>query len=231
MEINVYQLIEGARLARGLTVIIDVFRAFTVEAYLAANGAERIIPIGDAEEAYEIKRRDPNVVLIGERGGRMLPGFDFGNSPSQIKNVDFRGKICVHTTSAGTQGIVNAENASEIITGSLVNARAVAEYIKRKKPEVVSLVCMGLSGKTPTDEDTLCADYIKSILDGAPIPLADRIEGLKRTSGAKFFDEKQRDVFPTPDFYLSCEPDRFGFALRVEKDADGLFTSRKINVL
>ena len=90
---------------------------------------------------------------------------------------------------------------------------------------------MGLSGKEPTDEDTLCAEYIKSILDGAPIPLAGRIEDLKRTSGAKFFDENRQDVFPTPDFYLSCEPDKFGFVLRVEKDADGLLTSQKINVL
>ena len=31
MEIQILELIEGARAARGLTVIIDVFRAFTLE--------------------------------------------------------------------------------------------------------------------------------------------------------------------------------------------------------
>ena len=65
---------------------------------------------------------------------------------------------------------------------------------------------------------------------GSPISLPDRIEGLKHTSGAKFFDEKQKGVFPTDDFFLSCEADKFGFVLRVEKDADGLLTSKKINI-
>ena len=32
MEINILQLLEGAKQAKGLTVIIDVFRAFSVEA-------------------------------------------------------------------------------------------------------------------------------------------------------------------------------------------------------
>ena len=46
MNIQILQLIEGAKAARGLTVIIDVFRAFSVEAYLFAQGAEMIIPVG-----------------------------------------------------------------------------------------------------------------------------------------------------------------------------------------
>ncbi len=52
-------------------------------------------------------------------------------------------KRIIHTTSAGTQGITNASHADEIITGSLVNAKAIAAYIKQKNPEEVSLVCMG----------------------------------------------------------------------------------------
>ena len=47
MNIQILQLIEGARAARGLTVVIDVFRAFSLEAYLLAAGADRVIPIGE----------------------------------------------------------------------------------------------------------------------------------------------------------------------------------------
>ena len=43
-----------------------------------------------------------------------------------------KNKIIVHTTSAGTQGIANAKNAKEILTGSLVNAKAVAKYRSRR---------------------------------------------------------------------------------------------------
>ena len=41
MDIKILQQIDGAKKASGLTVIIDVFRAFTVEAYCMAMGAEK----------------------------------------------------------------------------------------------------------------------------------------------------------------------------------------------
>lgn len=216
MIINILQGIEGAKQARGLTVIIDVFRAFTVEPYLVQNGASKIIPVGSKELAYSYKDKDPSILLIGERHGKILPGFDYGNSPSQILSVSFNGKTIVHTTSAGTQGIANAINADEIITGSLVNARAIANYILKKQPDLVSLVCMGLEGMQETQEDTLCAQYIKSIIEDSKIDLTTSIESLKQTSGAKFFDESQKEVFPTEDFYLSTKVDIFPFVLKYE---------------
>lgn len=155
LSINVHHLIEGAKKAEGLTVIIDVFRAFSLECYLYDMGVKEIRPVGAIEEAFELKRALPNSVLVGERKGKMCEGFDFGNSPSSISKEQVAGKTIIHTTSAGTQGIVNAKGADEIITGSLVNAKAVAEYIMEKQPEVVSLVCMGNGGVRPAAEDEL----------------------------------------------------------------------------
>ena len=120
MEIQILHLIEGARAARGTAVVIDVFRAFTVEAYLAQNGAAHIIPVGDKAIAYAYKEVHPDAILVGERQGKILPGFDYGNSPSQLEHADLTGKTVIHTTSAGTQGIANAIHADEILTGSLV---------------------------------------------------------------------------------------------------------------
>ena len=114
MNIEILHLIEGAKKAKGVTVVIDVFRAFTVEAYLTSKGAEKIIPIGDINFAYNYKKENPDALLVGERHGQMCEGFDFGNSPSQIEQFDFTGKTVVHTTSAGTQGIANATNAISI---------------------------------------------------------------------------------------------------------------------
>lgn len=229
MEIRILQLIEGARAARGLTVIIDVFRAMTVEAYVIRNGAADLMPVGDLEEAYAYREAHPGTILIGERGGKKCPGFDFGNSPSAVKDVDFTGKTVVHTTSAGTQGIANANDADEILTGSLVNAKAIADYIRNSGAEIVSLVCMGLEGLEPTAEDTLCAEYIKSLVEGETMDLTEGIAECKRTSGAKFFDPSNREVFPEADFWLSLEADKFDFVLHVEKDPDGrMHTVRKV---
>lgn len=228
MDIRILQLIEGARNAVGITVIIDVFRAFSVEAYLFEMGADAIIPIGDAQKAYSLKRTDPNLILAGERGGKIMPGFDTGNSPSQLCTLDVSGKTVIHTTSAGTQGIANAIHAEEILGCGLVNAKATAEYIRRKGAEQVSLVCMGLAALTPTEEDTLCARYIKSILEKTTIDIHAEITSLKYTSGAKFFDKTKNDVFPQKDFDMCTDVDRFSFVMKLERGEDGLDRMKKI---
>ncbi len=230
MNIKILHMVEGAKKATGITVIIDVFRAFTVEAYLMNNGAEKLIPVGDMQVAYNYKEKNKDYILIGERHGKILPGFDYGNSPSQIEDIDFSKKTILHTTSAGTQGIANAKNANEVLTGSLVNAKAIAKYIKKKGEEDVSLVCMGLEAKSQTEEDNLCAYYIKSLLEGNSIELDKEIQKLKETSGSKFFDPNQQDVFPEADFYLSTEVDKFNFVLKVEKDNEGMNYIKKIDI-
>ena len=230
MNIRILQLIEGARQATGLTVIIDVFRAFSVEAYFLNNGAKAIIPIGDAQTAYRLKEENPNMILAGERHGRILPGFDVGNSPSQLMKLDAKGKTVVHTTSAGTQGIVNALQATEILGGSLVTAGAIARYIKQKGYEDISLVCMGLEAKAPIEEDTLCAEYIKSLLTGTSIDMEAEIQKLRHTSGAKFFDPAQSDVFPEDDFHMCTQLNRFDFIVRLEKGEDGRDYMKKVDV-
>ncbi|MBE5774332.1 MAG: 2-phosphosulfolactate phosphatase [Clostridiales bacterium] len=217
MNIEILQLIDGAKKARGLTVVIDVFRAFTVEAYAMAAGAESVLPVGSIDDAYAIKAAHPEYLLMGERGGKKCPGFDFGNSPSQLRSVDLKGKTLVHTTSAGTQGIANAVHADEILTGSLVNADAIARYIWKKNPEQVSLVCMGLEGREPTEEDTLCAEYIRARLLGENPDISAEMDDLRNTSGAKFFDPAQQEAFPQPDFDMCIQLNKFDFVLQVEK--------------
>lgn len=224
MNIEILHLIEGARQARGLTVIIDVFRAFSLECYLYSMGAKAVLPVGQIEEARRLKAENPDAVLIGERRGRMLEGFDFGNSPSAIPAGAIAGRTVIHTTSAGTQGIVNAAGASEILTGSLVNARAIAEYIRRRQPEHVSLVCMGNMGTRIAKEDELCAAYIRSLLEGDGMPdIQQRAYALRFDGGEHFFDPEQPD-FPEPDFWLCTKCDLFPFVIRVRRGADGFST-------
>ena len=79
-------------------------------------------------------------------------------------------------------------------------------------------MCMGLDAISQTDEDNLCAYYIKSLLEGNTMDLEEEIEKLKLTSGAKFFKEDLQEIFPERDFYLSTEVDKFDFVLKLEKD-------------
>ena len=227
-EINILNLIEGAKQAEGLTVIIDVFRAFSLECYLYEMGVAEIRPIGAVEDAFALHKEFPGSVLIGERHGKKCDGFDFGNSPSTVLPEAVKKRTILHTTSAGTQGIVNAVNATEIITGSLVNAKAVAEYIKRKQPEKVSLVCMGNAGVRPAAEDELYAEYIKSLAEGVELPeFENRVADLQRYGGDHFFDENRQEIYPEEDFWMCVQYDKFPFVIHVEKDELGFVTRRE----
>ncbi len=228
MKVQILQMLEGAKKAEGLTVIIDVFRAFSLECYLVAQGAEEVFPIGTLEEAFALKAEDPeNRVLFGERGGARVEGCEYGNSPSQAAGVDFTGKTILHTTSAGTQGIVNATGASEILTGALVNARAIADYILAQDPEIVSLVAMGNAGLSPNKEDTLCAEYIRSLLLDEDFDMESRLASLRTDGGQHFFNPDTQEIYPQPDFFLATRVDCFPFVLKVEKE-DGRFVTHPL---
>lgn len=229
MDIEIFHLIEGARQAEGLTVIIDVFRAFSMECWLYALGAAEVRPVGSIEETFAWKERDNSCVLVGERHGKKIDGCDLGNSPSSIDPDMIRGRRVIHTTSAGTQGVINAVRAGEIISGSFVNAKAIADYIRKAAPEKVSLVCMGKEGLAPAEEDELCAVYLKSLLTGEAMPdIDERLKALRTGGGSHFFTPGLQEIYPEKDFWMCIDRDRFDFALRIEKDELGFISKRTV---
>jgi 2-phosphosulfolactate phosphatase len=227
MEIKILDLLDGAKEAVGLTVVIDVFRAFSLACYMADAGAAEILPVSDIQLAYLLKKQIPGSILVGERNERVPKGFDYGNSPTHILQADLNGKIIIHTTSAGTQGLVNAKKASERITGSFVNAPAIVDYIKFRKPENVSLVCMGYSLKHPTEEDTFCAEYIKQSLEGVEPDLEGMVNTIRKTSARRLFDPDNQEFSPSGDFYLCTDIGKFNFILKAE-ESNGILRLRKI---
>ena len=227
MIVRTVDFVTGAKEARGIAVIIDVFRAFSVAAYALDRGAECLIPVGAVEDALAWRHRDPRALLIGERHARRIEGFDFGNSPTEICAADVRGRVLIHTTHAGTQGIANAQGADEIVTGSLVNAAATAHYILSRSPREVTLVRMGFEATRRTDEDDICAEYLDAMLLGRSYDtdsIRDRLHASP--AAARFFDPKQ-PWNPESDFILSTDVDRFDFAIRAERDA-GVLTLRPV---
>jgi len=228
MKIEIFQLVEGAREARGLTIVIDVFRAFSSACYVAGNSAQQIISVGEVETAFQLKAGHPDYLLMGERNEKMVEGFDYGNSPFQVESIDFTGKTVVQTTSAGTQGLVNAVHADEILTGSFVNADAIVSYIMKQSPERVSLVCMGYAARHPIEEDTLCAEYIRLKLLGESFNYIEMTETIRRTSGKRFFVAGHQDYAPSTDFYLCLDLNRFDFILKAEKIAADMVSLKPI---
>ncbi|TME35077.1 MAG: 2-phosphosulfolactate phosphatase [Chloroflexi bacterium] len=213
LNVRVTSLLEGARLATGHAVIVDVFRAFTTAAFCIAAGAREIVLVADHEQALAMKRRDPRLFLTGEIGGRPIPGFDVGNSPSAIEKLDLTGRRVVQRTSSGTQGVVAATGAAEVLLGSLVIASATARYLANA--DVVTVVAMGSSAQERSEEDELGAAFIAARLRGeiakASLDLRD--------------DTVWEEWFPRRDAELALEVDRFAFALPVYRES-GLLIAR-----
>ena len=92
MKIRILKTIEGAGEAEGLAVMIDVFRAFSLECYLFAAGARRIYPVKDLEEARAAAAVHPDCILIGEEGDARAQGCRYGDSPWQTGAGEVAGK-------------------------------------------------------------------------------------------------------------------------------------------
>jgi len=230
MKVEILEFIEGAKKAKGVAVIIDVFRAFSVECFAIDAGAARIIATAGVEDAFGLKNTFINPVLVGERDEKKIDGFDFGNSPTEIIKTDLHGKTVIHTTTSGTQGLINALSADVVLTGSLVNAGALVNYIKTLNPEHVSLVAMGYRGTQSAEEDLLCAEIISERLTGQWDNPEERIYALQNTSGKRFFNPENIDFSPPSDFFLCTMIDKFNFVLKAIPRPDGNVDLMKIDV-
>jgi len=230
MKVKIVEFIEGAKNAEGVAVIIDVFRAFSVGCYAYDSGAVRIIATQSIEEAFDLKTKYINSVLIGERDERKIEGFDLGNSPTEILKTDLRGKTIIHTTTAGTSGLVNASKAERIITGSLVNADAVVRYIKSIYPDQVTLVAMGYRAAISSEEDLLCARIIRAGLNNEKYSYEKEISDLITSSGKRFFNPDNLDFSPPTDFFLCTMINKFNFILKGEKRVDGSVDLMRIDI-
>lgn len=217
MKIAIHSLLEGATQATGTVAIIDVFRAFTTGAVALANGAARIIMVASVEEALSLRSTGIGDFCIGEVGGKPPGGFDFGNSPFEVCEVNFAGKTIIQRTSAGTQGIVaTSRGADRLYAASLVTATATTRAMLAGSPEQVTVVAMGDSGINRTDEDEVCAIHLRNLLQGRP---GDRraVQRLILAGGevARFHDPS-RPHLHHEDVEIALDIDRYDFAIRVQ---------------
>ncbi len=152
--------------AGGIAVVIDVLRASTTIITALAHGAAGVRPVLTVEEALA-EAAAGDVMLGGERGGRQIDGFDFGNSPLEYGRDRVGGRSVVITTTNGTAALHASAGAAEVLIGAIVNRSAVAAAahtlaIKHGGCDI-HLVCAGTDGAV-TEEDLLAAG---AILDAA----------------------------------------------------------------
>jgi 2-phosphosulfolactate phosphatase len=217
MEIVRKSCAQGAKEASGLTVIIDVFRAFSCEPLFFHFGATKVVLESDPDRAMSLKKRHPELMLVGEVNEVPLENADLGNSPSEIilkGEVGFKGNAVVHRTTAGVTGAATVlEKADEVILGSFMTAKATAAYLLRRKPDLVTLLAMGERAQKKAPEDEACADYIEHLLSGKPYDPVRSLRDVVFQATAQKFIEGGKKYLPREDPIFCLQRDLFDFVL------------------
>ncbi|MFI5136634.1 MAG: 2-phosphosulfolactate phosphatase [Sphingobacteriales bacterium] len=139
-------------------VIIDIFRATSSICYGIENGAEAIIPVSQVEECAAYREKGLDYLLAAERDGKVVEGFDFGNSPFSYTTEKVGGKTVVLTTTNGTHALHLSRSAKQIVIGSFLNLTALCNWLKAQDENIL-LVCAGWKNNFNL-EDTLFAGAV-----------------------------------------------------------------------
>jgi 2-phosphosulfolactate phosphatase len=217
MEIFRLTLTEAAE-ARGIVIVIDVVRAFSVAGYAFAGGARGIWLVRTVDEAQLLRTREPEAWLIGEVGGRLIPGFHLNNSPSLMAQADVRDRQLIQRTGAGTQGAVGASGATCLLLSALTNVSATVAYARKlatETGECITLLPTFTREGIPWSEDEICADYIQALLTEQDNASGILTRGLQHLEAiGRFNNWKKGDAdFPFEDIAAVFTADRFNFAM------------------
>jgi 2-phosphosulfolactate phosphatase len=216
---------DGAKKSKGLVIIIDIFRAANVAAYALSQGAEKILPVSTLEQAFNLKKKNPEYLLVGEVNGYKPEGFDYGNSPYELLQANIKNKSMIHRSTQGTQGLVNALNADEIIFGSFSVVSAIVKYIRKKNPSVLSIIAM--DGES--SEDDLFAGFLQEKIENKNPTIEPIVETLRKSPRFADMLNPEMKQFPIEDFKLCLTVDAFNF-IPIARQENGLLVVRKMNI-
>ncbi|HTY36438.1 MAG TPA: 2-phosphosulfolactate phosphatase [Bacteroidota bacterium] len=162
-------------------VVIDVLRSSTTIAVALNNGAREIIPVESIENAVKISGSLFGDVTLrgGERNGKIIQGFNLGNSPLEYTEATVKGKSIIFCTTNGSVAMYKSRFAQNLAVGSFVNISKVLDFIKEVKQDFL-LICAGRANAFSNFslEDAVCAGMVVHKL------AADKSAALELTDSA-----------------------------------------------
>lgn len=144
-------------------IVIDVLRASSTLVIALNNGAREIIPVASIESAVKISGSLFGEVTLrgGERNGKMIEGFNLGNSPLEYSEAAVKGKSIIYCTTNGSVAMAKSRYARTLVIGSFVNLTATANFIRDEKKDFL-ILCAGRANNIGNFslEDAVCAGMI-----------------------------------------------------------------------
>lgn len=226
MEIKIDSLLAGAKKAEGAVVVVDVYHAFTTTAIAFQQGAERVVLTPEPDEAMLLRKQGRGEICIGDANGKRPEDFDFGDSPHAVSQLDLHNKTIILATRSGTMGVNAAWRADRVYGAALVNVGATARDILRQSPNLVTIVPMGVNGRTRTDEDEIASIYLKNLLLGNQPDRSAMTKLIRSCQTSKRSPVWNESNDPNKDLDIALHVDRVPFAMEVSRRDRLLVASR-----
>lgn len=151
------------------TVAIDVLRATTAVCAAFQAGCREVVPLETLDAMPRF--RSLGYKAAAERGGKKLPGSDYGNSPTEYLRNDMSGVRLAYSTTNGTVCITRAADASLTLVGAFANLTALTGRLRADGRDTV-LLCSGWRNDFCI-EDTLMAGALIERLSDVATPHGD----------------------------------------------------------
>ena len=151
--------VEPSQLAGSVVIVIDLLRASSTICQAIASEATCVVPFLEIDETRHAAEKFARgeILLGGERQGRIIEGFDLGNSPLEYTPEAVSGRRVLFTTTNGTRALHHARLARRTLIGCALNRQAIAEAVADAAR--IDLLCAGTDGAV-TGEDILAAGAI-----------------------------------------------------------------------
>ena len=173
-----------------VVVVIDVLRATSAICTAFHYGVDKIIPVSTLDQAIEYK--DKGYHVAAERKGKIVSGFEFGNSPLSYTNDKLKDQTLVLTTTNGTKAINMAKDIEHLLIGSFLNLDAISNYLIELNKSVL-ILGSGWENKFCL-EDSICAGAIS--------------ENLLKTNK---FESNNDSTIAAKYLFLSAKSNYFGY--------------------
>ncbi|HLX12598.1 MAG TPA: 2-phosphosulfolactate phosphatase [Bacteroidota bacterium] len=207
--------IDEMQLKDRTVVIIDVLRSCTTISMALQNGAKEIIPAKNIETAMRISTGLDSAVTLrgGERNGKMIEGFNLGNSPHEYTEAAVNGKTIILLTTNGTKVMAGSRLARRAFLASFVNLSAVVLSL-REIGDSFTIICSGKESRFSL-EDAVCAGRIVNALGAHKDVQLALDDGATAASGLdKAFGKN------IPKMLHQCEHGQYLASIGFERDLD-----------
>ncbi len=143
----------------------------TTSGLLFSRGLEELFVVAEVEDARGLAAQT-GALLLGERGGEKIEGFDGGNSPLEYTQ-SLSGQKAILCTSNGSKAVQTTREVEHVFLGAIVNAKAVAEKVLEVATENVTLICAGTGGRISLDDILGAGCIAREMLELSTLDLTD----------------------------------------------------------